>query len=92
MLLNWWSGSAFSGLIGRLLGPLPVGRVAGAPLADPLGIGGALEVVGVGWLVQPKSLTTAFAGLSAGIGAAEALASAVARIRLEEPATMQASG
>jgi hypothetical protein len=63
--------------------------VAGAPLTDPLGVGGPLEVIGVGRLVLPPGLTVALTGLFAGIGTAEALASAVARIRFEQPATMQ---
>jgi len=57
-----------------------------------LGVVGSLKVVGVGRLAQPTSLTVAFAGLFAGIGMAEALASAIARIRFEQPATMQATG
>ena len=78
--------------MGQLLGPLPIARVAGAPLTDPLGVGGSLEVVGVDRLAHPTSLTVAFAGLFAGIGTAEALASAVARILFEQPARMQSSG
>lgn len=65
---------------------------AAAPLTDPLGVGGSLEVVSVGRLAQPTSLTVAFAGLFAGIGTAEALASAVARIPFEQPARMQSPG
>lgn len=63
-----------------------------APLADSLDVGGSLEVVSVGRLAQPTSLTVAFAGLFAGIGTAEALASAVARIPFEQPARMQSPG
>ena len=91
-MLNRRVQSVFSGLIGQLLGPLPIARVAGAPLTDPLGVGGPLEVIGVGRLVLPPGLTVALTGLFAGIGMAEALASAIARIRFEQPATMQATG
>ena len=76
----------------KLLARAPQGHGAVAPLTDPLGGGGSLEVVSVGRLAQPTSLTVAFAGLFAGIGTAEALASAVARIPFEQPARMQSPG
>ena len=82
--------------IGSLIGQphlkVLIARVAGAPLTHPLGVGGSLEVVGVDRLAEPTSLTVAFAGLFAGIGTAEALASAVARIPVEQPARMQSPG
>ena len=91
-MLNRRVQSVFSGLIGQLLGPLPIARVAGAPLTHPLGVGGSLEVVGVDRLAEPTSLTVAFAGLFAGVGRAEALASTIARIRFEQPATRHVRG
>ena len=93
---NHWLVDKFMLGIGSLIGQphlkVLIARVAGAPLTHPLGVGGSLEVVGVDWLAHPTSLTVAFAGLFAGIGTAEALASAVARIPFEQPARMQSPG
>ena len=48
-----------------LAGTLPVAGVASTPLANALGVGGALEVVGVGGVAEPLGLPVTLAGLAA---------------------------
>ena len=70
----------------------PVPGVAGPPLADPFGVGGPLEVVLVGGLLQPEGLAMPLAGLSTGRSRTEALSSLIARVRFEQRIAMQALG
>lgn len=66
--------------------------MAGAPRADALGVGGALEGVGVGGLVEPLALAMTLAGLATVELRAERLPSAMTGIGMEEPVAMEALG
>jgi hypothetical protein len=55
-------------------------------------MGGPLEVVGVGGLLPPEGLAVAFTGGATGRELAEALASSITRIGIEQPVAMEAFG
>jgi hypothetical protein len=55
-------------------------------------MGRPLEVVGVGGLLPPEGLAVAFAGGATGRELAEALASSITRIGIEQPFAMEAFG
>ena len=60
-----------------------------APLADPIDVFGAAEVVAVLRFAQPAALALGFAGLAALGLAAELLMPAVAKVRIKQLVAMQ---